>query len=180
MTEMDKSNLILRVLNGEASSAEEAILREMTGKDPSLKEEYEDMKLFYSFREVAEPPPIEPFERIKAQYYERKRKKKLVRRVVGSLAVLAILASILWIALPGKTSDLVFVNQTFGSVVDTLESEYALEIEVDNSALLTCRFTGSFLHISSADEVLPAIVAATNAHAHVIDGRIVITGGNCL
>jgi ferric-dicitrate binding protein FerR (iron transport regulator) len=177
---MDRSNQILRVLNGEASSAEEAALHEMMANDPALKEEFEDMKLFYSFREGGDPPPLEPFEKIKAVYYERQRKKKLVRRVVGSQAVLAILASILWIALPGKTSDLVFVNQTIGAVVDTLESEYALEIEVDNSALLTCRFTGSFLHISSAEEVLPAIVAATNARAQVIDGRIVITGGICL
>lgn len=75
MTEMDKQTLILRVLNGEASADEEAALHEVMARDPSLKEEYEDMKLFYSFKEVSDPPPAEGFERIKELYYKRKRKK---------------------------------------------------------------------------------------------------------
>lgn len=181
MTEMEKSILIQKVLDGSASPAEKTILNKLMDQDPSLKEQYEDLKLFYSFGDEGGPPSPGAFERIKQLYYRRRKRKRFVRRLLVSTMALMLMGSIvIWRALPARTSNLIFVDENIATVISVLESEYAVEIETDNSDLLQCRFTGTFLRVSSADEVLPYLVIATNAHIQRTGRKIILKGGECL
>jgi len=76
-------------------------------------------------------------------------------------------------------SDLILQEVTLGEVEEILEQRYSVDIRFDNERLKKCRFTSTFFHNASLDEVITAICLVNKASYKVNDNIITIYGNGC-
>ncbi len=75
--------------------------------------------------------------------------------------------------------DLVLDNITFREAATVIENRYSVNVEFTNEALNGCRFTSTFLHGASLEQMLTAICIVNRATFTVSDSTVVISGEGC-
>lgn len=83
------------------------------------------------------------------------------------------LNSIAW-----KNDRLVFENSSLAEVTEAAESYFNIDIEIANSNLSDCRFTGSFTK-PELEEVMKVLSVSMNLSYHQSDSTYVLTGEGC-
>lgn len=76
-------------------------------------------------------------------------------------------------------SDFILQEVTLGEVEEILEQRYSVDIRFDNEQLKKCRFTSTFFHTASLDEVITAICLVNKASYKVNEKVITIYGNGC-
>lgn len=75
--------------------------------------------------------------------------------------------------------DLVLDNITFEEAATVIEKRYSVNVDFTSEALTGCRFTSTFLHGASLEQMLTAICIVNRATFTVHDGIVVISGEGC-
>lgn len=75
--------------------------------------------------------------------------------------------------------DLILDNVTFEEVATIIEERYDVNVKFGNEALMKCRFTSTFLHEASLDQMLTAICIVNRATFRFEAGDVVIDGEGC-
>ena len=77
-----------------------------------------------------------------------------------------------------RTRPLAFDNTSFGDVVETLRSHYAIIITSPDTALAACTFTGQF-DAPALDDVVASLAFSLNVEVAVTQGVYTFTGTGC-
>lgn len=75
--------------------------------------------------------------------------------------------------------DLILDDVTLGEVEEILEDRYSVDIRFNNELLRTCRFTSTFFHNASLEQVLTAICLVNGASYEVHEKVITVYGKGC-
>jgi len=77
-------------------------------------------------------------------------------------------------------ADLYFDNVTFESAANVLSERFNVDIEFANSAVKSCRFSGTALAGKNLEHILKVICSFNQAtYSHTADGKILIDGPGC-
>lgn len=181
---MDKIQLMYKVLAGHATESEKVELDEWMASDPAIQEDFEDIQFVmndvtnkYEGRNRNDPA-YDGLRKIESRIEMSKRNDRLKRYGSWTL-VLAILVFVLTVVvylfdlppaeilLPSlkrgdspeqsgtmRPDNLKFENDTLGEIINTLENKYGRVLEVNTTALLSCRFTGAFYNDISFEDII--------------------------
>jgi len=160
---MDHLSLIYKVLSDEATAQEKEELERWLRESPENREEFEDLKLIWEYTPSEADNLVANdavFEKIRLRAKAHLKRKQHIRTALS--AVLLVLAALLSIYLLQRTwlaslEPVEFKGQEMRSVIKVLERKYNIEINVDNPAILDCRYTAVLLRVDDAREVLRSI-----------------------
>ena len=185
---MSKAKVIYRVLRGIASDAERDELQHWIAASEANREEYEDLKLVYRLSQRAGVPRDnryhERFEQIRRKATARLGRKARARqgsRLVGAL-VCAGLALFLGIhsVIDFRPATFQFQDQTLRQVLSLVERTYGIQVRVDEDALESCRFTGTFYRVDQPDDIIRSISRSVGADfVSTAPGKYRLLGGGC-
>ena len=77
-----------------------------------------------------------------------------------------------------KTRKLIFVNEEFGQIIETINKVYQSKISIKNKDLIDCRVTSTFDQLS-LDAVLKILESTLDLEVVKTDSLIIITGEGC-
>lgn len=77
-----------------------------------------------------------------------------------------------------KTRQLQFDDSPMGQLIQSLENHYNIDIEVEQSETLNCRFTGDFQQ-TDIESAIKVITRATGTSYTVSEGQYLIKGSGC-
>jgi ferric-dicitrate binding protein FerR (iron transport regulator) len=171
---MSRSDIIYRVISGNATEEEREEVARWIAFSKANREEYEDLKLFYRFSKKNGPVRRadvhfeERFEQIRRRATMRLKRKARIRHarfLVGAL-VCVTFAAFLWgqVIMGIRPMSLQFQDQELRQVLTVVEREYGIEVHIDEAALESCRFTGTFHRVHEPEILVLAISDAINAH----------------
>lgn len=186
---MSRADIIYRVLSGTASSEEKEEVERWVALSKSNREEYEDLRLLYQFSKVnpetrGDSRLPERFERIRCAATARLARKARTRqayRLAGALACFG-LAAFLWshVLINTQPASLQFRDEALRHVIPVVERRFGVEVHVDEDALKSCRFTGTFYRVDTPDDILHSISQAVKANLVVAGpGKYRLFGGGC-
>ncbi len=173
---MDTVSLINKVLSGSASNNEIDTLKQWLQRSKENQIEFENLKLLWTQETNAVTQPEPGFflglQAIQSRIQSRINRKKHIVQIYTAIALVAVLLLTLIYrkdSLTGPEGDnLQFENATLSTIISTLQKKYSIEILVEKKELLACRFTGTFCHISGAEQAIKTISLALNVPYKVI------------
>ena len=77
-----------------------------------------------------------------------------------------------------KTGQLLFDDSPMGQLIQSLENHYNIDIEVEQSETLNCRFTGDFQQ-TDIESAIKVITRATGTSYTLSEGQYLIKGSGC-
>jgi hypothetical protein len=186
--DIEKENLILKVIGGHASEAEVRELEAWLDAHPEHKEEFDMMKMMLSEEtspgESEADPAVLAFARLELQ---RKRRARVItmRNQAGIfILILSLLAVAIWLFDPvthtrTPEKEFVFAAASFLEITEILEERMNAEIEIENPAIRECRFTGAFPASATVEDVLAGITYQSGVSFERVDGTYVLQGSGC-
>ena len=172
------TKLIHRVLTNTATDSERKELSDWIAASHENKEEFHNIRLLWSqTNSTIDQNPSEGFSKIRTQIENEIRKGRHAQMIRASttFGVLILLAFIpiaifhLNDKVPHKY--LHFENASVETVIKAIESQYDVTIQVEESELLSCKFTGTFYHIQFTSSVLQELSTAMNLSFEELDNR---------
>jgi ferric-dicitrate binding protein FerR (iron transport regulator) len=186
---MSKADLIYKVLSGVASDVEKQELERWVAGSEANRQEYKDLELLYRLsrvrRDVLEDSRYyERLERIRRTARARFNRKVRTRQAYCLAGALACVGLAYFIAIHAvidfRPASLQFQDQALQEVLELVERTYGIEVRVEQSALASCRFTGTFYRVDQPDDVIRSISRAVSAHVVAIGPRKYrLLGGGC-
>lgn len=185
---MDKTSLIYKVLSNAASETERKELDEWLSQSEENKIEFNDVKLLWETSKDSDQSfSKNGLSKIKAVMQSKLRRREQSTRnwVLIALLVIAVLVFTYFFFFH-KTQNqdsvgrLKFDNASLKQVIRTLEDQYDVRIEFENSKISACTFTGIFYQTSGVDEVLQTIGESLNLRYRLTrEGEYLVTGSGC-
>lgn len=184
-------HLFKALLSGQATEEQKLQLYAWIDQNPENKEEFENYKLLWELSLEPKVPMSRPdFDNGLKKIWEKievRKRKKALRKQLTVLAIVVVTCFI--VVLPflvgpikqGKNATLIFSNSKLNEVIDQIEKEFHVSIETNGSDFSRCRFTGIFYKVTSAEEAIINIAAATNLELKVHDpGMYTLSGQLCV
>lgn len=181
---MDTTELIYKVLSEEATETERQELLNWIAQDPGNREEYEDIKLLwtYSSNEHRDDAYLaEGWLKVKSSYRKRarKRKRKKLLSCLAIFVVLAISMFLLW-RLQESPKPVTFKDESLASVIEFIETEYDVDIDVQSPNILSCTVTATFHRVQTAAEIIASVADALNIDYKVLQNdQFLLVGETC-
>lgn len=170
---LDIVNLIHRLQAGEADEAEKKALADWIAKSSENEGDYHALMMLLGYSDMPNTEPVTEeefnrgYERLQSgirRLQRRKSRTLLVRQLAISLAVLAVLISVIYIyiAPQNQTDAIQFTNEPLANVIGLIESKHNIKIKPEKPTLLMCQFTGVIFTSASVDDILDAISRTMN------------------
>lgn len=186
---MSKAAAIYKVLSGNASEEEREQMVRWIGQSAANRKEYEDLVLLYrlskQYRGV----------RRDGRYYERlgrigrlararlgrKARVQRIRRLIVAFVCIALAAFLGSQAVSDfRPATLQFQDQTLRQVLPVVERAYGIEVRIEDDALRSCRFTGTFHRVDQPEDIIRSISEAIRADlVSTAPGKYRLLGGGC-
>lgn len=189
---MDKTSLIYKVLSAEANESEKKELENWLSQSEENKIEFNDLKLLWEAskdpdQSITKNQLQDGFIKIKA-LMEAKLKKRQQNKRIWILITVLILGLLVFIFIFFRKEQnhdsfkrLKFSNTSLEQVIKILESEYEIDIELENKKVSACTFTGVIYRTKNVDDVLRTLDEALSInHRAVREGHYLLTGSGCL
>lgn len=190
---MDIVSLINKQLGGTASPEEIEQIQKWRSQSADHAAEYEDLKALLQGAQgpaesaASDPEFLQGFEQIKRKIFEKKvKKKKIKRRNHSVLALTAVSLVIICLWLFAKKcstqarEDLRFNSTPLTEVIEQIQQTYEVSIDTDSTDILACRFTGTFFGSHAAHDIVRSIAVGTNLKFEEISSaHFKLTGTGC-
>lgn len=179
------TRLIYKILANTATDDERILFRKWIKESVEHQERYESLKLIWSsgnkFPEATEEDVLEEsFQKVK-QKVQRRVKQKRRRHMIAIGAVAVALAFFLLYFKTSRSSNyLAFHNEPVSTVIESIESKYHIEIDIENKSILPCPFTGTFYEVDLPSHLVASIADALGAQYEKVSAREYrLVGGRC-
>ncbi|MFO7259470.1 MAG: DUF4974 domain-containing protein [Bacteroidota bacterium] len=187
---MISSDNIFRVLSGRASAEEREQVERWVALSKANREEFEDLRLLYRFSQdtlenFRDENFYERFEKIRCAATARLIRKERTNRAyrLGVALACFALAAFLWshvMMINSHPASLKFRDEALRQVLPVVERRYGVEVLIEEDALKSCRFTGTFYRVDTPDDILHSISQAVKANLVVAGpGKYRLFGGGC-
>jgi ferric-dicitrate binding protein FerR (iron transport regulator) len=173
------TRLIHRVLTNNATDRERKELSDWIAASSENKEEFHDIRLLWSQASstIDQNAVGGRFSKIRTHIENeigKQKRAQMIRAAVifGVLTLLALIPIAIFHLndnVPHKY--LHFENASVETVIKAIESEYGVTIQVEESELLSCKFTGTFYHIQFTSNVLQELSTAMNLSFEELGNR---------
>jgi ferric-dicitrate binding protein FerR (iron transport regulator) len=180
------TRLIHRVLTNHATDSEKKELSDWISASSENKEEFHNIRLLWSHANSTIDQNGGGFsnirDRIEREIRKRKRSQAVPVIVVFGVLIIISLVPIAAFYFNNKAPHgyLHFENASVESVIEAIESEYDVTVQVEESDLLACKFTGTFYHVPCTSNVLHDLSAAMNlSFEELSNGKFKLKGHGC-
>ncbi len=190
---MDETYLINKVLSGDASETECEALEGWIAQSEANGIDFQNHKLLWEYEQALITKPeddryyYDGLHRIKGRIQNKARNRKQFKTYVwvSTVVVGMITIASLFFFYPRLSHSpheyLKFDKTDLKSTIHSLEKEFDIQIEVENSEVLTCRVTGTFFRIDPPQEILLSLANALNLECEPLrDGKYILKGSGCL
>ncbi len=175
---MDKTSLIYKVLEGNASEGEKIELMAWIGQSEENKAEYQDIKLLWENSNEIIRGTNDHFyaglRKIKTSMQSKHKRDNLNKIILLTLIlVVLVILFFCWLS-PEKREDppfLRFDNASLEIVISTIEVRYNIHIQVADEKILACGFTGIFYHADSGQNVTQSLAKALDLTYEMLDDQ---------
>lgn len=180
------THLIYKVLANTATREEGMLFRRWIKESAEHRERYESLKLIWSSgnklpEATEEDVHEERFQKIKQKVQQRIRQKKQSQLLtIGAIATVLVSLLVYFKTALSSENHLVFHNEPVAAVIESIESRYHIQIDIENESILPCPFTATFYEVELPSHLVASIADALGAqYEKVTEKEYRVVGGRC-